>query len=74
MPVHYVEQLLVEDTVDNVIPEVQPHQGASLNLWMLAGRSDREAYASALIGSLSAWFDEDAVINVALEARNEEPS
>ena len=72
MPVHYVEQLLVEDTVDNVIPEVQPHQGASLNLWRLAGRSDREAYASALIGSLLAWFDEDAVINVALEARNDD--
>ncbi|MDE0005036.1 MAG: hypothetical protein OXQ29_20285, partial [Rhodospirillaceae bacterium] len=64
------EIALVDAAVDHVIPAVQPHQGASLDLWAPAQRSDREAYASALVGRLSPWFDEDVVINVALEACN----
>ena len=66
------EIALVEDTVDNVIPGIQPRQGASTDLWRTAGPSDREAYASALIHSLAPWFDKDATINVTLEARNDD--
>ena len=66
------EIAVVEDAVDNVIPYVQPHRGASVDLWRATDRSDRESYASTLVGSLSPWFDENAAINVALEARNDD--
>ena len=66
------EIAVVEDAVDNVIPYVQPHRGASVDLWRAADRSDRESYAGTLVGSLSPWFDENAAINVALEARNDD--
>ena len=66
------EIAVVEDAVDNVIPNVQPHRGASVDLWRAADRSDRESYAGTLVGSLSPWFDENAAINVALEARNDD--
>ena len=62
----------MEDAVDNVIPCVQPHRGASVGLWRAAERSDRELYAGTLVGSLSPWFDERAAVNVALEAHNED--
>ena len=63
---------MVEDAVDNVIPCVQPRQGASMELWRVADRSEREGYAHALVGSLAPWFDENAVVNVVLEARNDD--
>ena len=64
------EVALAEDAVENVIPSVQPHPGASVDLWRPAQRRDREAYARTLAGSMSQWFDEDATINVVLEASN----
>ena len=64
------EIALVEDAVDNVIPSVQPHRGASVDLWRSADRSDRESYASTLTSSLAPWFDENAAVNVVLEAGN----
>ena len=63
---------MVEDAVDNVIPFVQPHQGASMELWRVADRSEREGYSRALVGSLAPWFEENAVVNVVLEARNDD--
>ena len=58
--------------VDKVIPCVQPHQGASMDLWKTAGLSEREAYAGSLVDSLSASFDRNAGVNVVLEARNDD--
>ena len=66
------EIAVVEDAVDNVIPCVQPHRGASVDLWRAAGRSDRESYAGTLVRSLSPWFDESAAVNMVLEARNDD--
>ena len=66
------EIAVVEDAVDNVIPYVQPHRGASVGLWRAADESDRESYAGTLVGSLSPWFDENAAVNVALEACNDD--
>ena len=37
-----------------------------------AGRADREAYADALVASMSEWFDRSLAIDVVLEARNED--
>lgn len=66
------EIALVEDAVDNVIPSVQPHRGASVDLWRSADRSDRESYASTLTSSMAPWFDENAAVNVVLEAGNDD--
>ena len=66
------EIALVEDAVVEVIPSVQPHLGASIDLCRPAGRADREAYADALVASMSEWFDRNLAIDVVLEARNED--
>ena len=66
------EIAIVEDGADELIPCAQPHKGASINLWRAADRSDREAYGSTLARSLSPWFDENAAVNVMLEARNDD--
>ena len=66
------EIALVEDAVEHVIPCAQPHAGASLDLWRPADRHDRQDYVSALTRSMSQWLDNDAAINVVLEARNDD--
>ena len=63
---------LVEDAVEHVIPCVQPHMGASLNMSRPADEAYRLAYANTLVRSMSQWFNNDAAINVVLEARNED--
>ena len=42
------EIALVEDSVANVIPSVQPHTGRSVDLWRSAGPEERELYANTL--------------------------
>ena len=66
------EIALVEDAVEEVIPCVQPHVGASVDLWQPAGQRDRQAYARTLVRSMVQWLDRDAGISVVLEARNED--
>lgn len=63
---------LVEDSVEKVIPGVQPRRETSVDLWKPAGRRDRRVYASTLARSLRQWFDEDVDISVVLRARNED--
>ena len=66
------EIALVEDAVEKVIPCAQPHLGSSVDLWKPAGRSDRQAYASTIVRTMTQWLDRDAGISVVLEARNED--
>ena len=66
------EIVLVEDSVANVIPGVQPHKGGSVDLWRSAGPEEREVYVSTLTRSMSQWFDDDTAICVTLEARNDD--
>ena len=66
------EIALVEDAVDEVIPSIQPHPGASIDLCRPASQTDREAYANTLVASMSEWFDGRVAINVVLEARNDD--
>ena len=64
------EITLVEDSVANVIPGVQPHAGRSVDLWRPAGPEDRELYANTLIRSMAQWFSAETAVHVELEARN----
>ncbi len=64
------ERTLVEDTVEQVIPAVQPHRGGSPAIWNAATFDDRRAYASTLVDNLAGWFDGDCAIGTRLVARN----
>ena len=66
------EIALVEDSVDWVIPGVQPRAESLVDLWQPAELNDRKTYASTLIGSMSQWFGEDTAIRIELEARNKD--
>lgn len=64
------EVAIIEDTVDYIMPAVQPHQGSMPDIWKSATLRDREAYASMLVGSLDEWLDEGWTVNSSLDARN----
>lgn len=64
------EIALVEDSVANVIPSVQPHSGRSVDLWRPAGPEERELYANTLMRSMTQWFSTKTAVHVELEARN----
>ncbi len=66
------EIALVEDGVNEIIPNVQPSKGTSIALWRKPDKSNREAYGRTLSESLSPWFDDNAAVNVSLEARNDD--
>lgn len=66
------EVALVEDAVDEIIPSIQPHPGASIDLCRPASQTDREAYTHALVASMSEWFDRGVAIDAILEARNDD--
>ena len=66
------EKILVEDTVEHVIPAVQPNRGPSPALWRSSTRDDRRAYARTLSGALEDWLDGDGSIGTRLVARNDD--
>jgi hypothetical protein len=61
------EVILVEDALEKIIPAVQPHQGNYPDLWKAPAETDRRAYATTLIASLSPWLS-DGLISAQLEA------
>ena len=66
------ERILVQDTVEQVIPAVQPHRGGSPAIWSAATASDRREYARTLVDNLADWFDGDGSIGTRLVARNDD--
>ena len=64
------EVILVDDTVERIIPSVQPRRNRYPDIWEPADRDDRQSYAEALIRSMAEWFDPDCTIGIRLEARN----
>ena len=50
------EIALIEDTVDFVIPALQPHEGHFPALWRAPERLQRSSYATTLATSLAGWF------------------
>ena len=66
------EKILVEDTVEHVIPAVQPNRGRSPVLWRPASPEERRAYARMLARSLADWLDGDGSIGTRLVARNDD--
>ena len=64
------EVILVDDTVERIIPSIQPRRNRYPDIWESADREDRQSYAEALIRSMAEWFDPDRTIGIRLEARN----
>ena len=66
------ERVLVEDTVEHVIPAVQPNRGRLPAIWRPSTLGDRGAYARTLAGALADWLDGDCSIGTRLVARNDD--
>ena len=64
------EVVLVDDTVERIIPSIQPGRNRYPDIWEPADRADRRSYAEALIRSMVEYFDPDCTISIRLEARN----
>ena len=66
------ERILVKDTVEHVIPAVQPGRGRSPAIWRSSTPGDRREYARTLVGSLADWLEGDCSIGTRLVARNDD--
>ena len=66
------EITLVDDTVEKIIPAVQPSQGSFPEIWKPSDHNDRQTYADTLVRSMTEWFDRDCAVGVRLEARNDD--
>jgi N-6 DNA Methylase len=64
------EITLIEDTVTQIIPATQPHQGSYPQLWKAPTQHDRESYARTLVSRFDGWLKKGVEVNAALEASN----
>ena len=68
------EITLVEDTVEKIIPAVQPSQSSFPDIWKPSSHDDRQTYADTLVRKMNKWFDDGLTVRVRLEAHNEDLS
>ena len=68
------EITLVEDTVEKIIPAVQPRRSSFPDIWKPASSNDRRMYADALVREMNKWFDDGLTVRARLEACNEDLS
>ncbi len=66
------ERIVVDDTVERVIPAVQPNRSSFPELWRPSTTGDRRAYARTLADNLADWFDGNCTIGTRLVARNDD--
>jgi hypothetical protein len=64
------EVALIDDTVQSIIPALQPHEGHSPDLWRSPDKPQRAEYAKTLAASLSDWFRGQGAIDTHLMARS----
>jgi hypothetical protein len=55
------EIAIIEDTVEAILPALQPHEGHSPRLWSTPDRIQRAAYADTLTKSLDGWFPNSGI-------------
>ena len=55
------EIALIEDTVDSILPALQPHEGHFPRLWNPPEAHERAIYARTLAASLGQWFSEGTI-------------
>ncbi|RVT81628.1 N-6 DNA methylase [Rhodobacteraceae bacterium CCMM004] len=66
------ERILIEETVEFVIPALQPSAGSVPQLWKQTTQAERADYADQLLDSLSDWFPSPTKLNAELAGRNED--
>lgn len=50
------EIALIDDTVEAILPAIQPHEGHFPKLWGAPNEAQRAQYAQTLVASLAVWF------------------
>jgi hypothetical protein len=55
------EIAIIEDTVETIVPALQPHEGYFPRLWSIPRAEERQLYAETLAASLSDWFSGGAI-------------
>ena len=66
------EIILVDDTVEWILPSIQPRSSLFPDLWKPADLNARRSYAITLVRGMEEWFDRDCTIGIRLEARNDD--
>ena len=66
------EKILIEETVEFVIPALQPSAGSVPQLWKQTTEVERACYADQLLKSLSDWFPGPTKLHAQLAGRNED--
>ena len=66
------EIILIEDTVQHIIPAVHPIQSNVPEVWGACTLDDRRDYAHALVRRMSGCFEDGYTVAVRLEAQNED--
>ena len=66
------EVILVDDTVERIVPSIQPRPSLFPELWETADLNDRRAYAATLARGMAEWFEPDCTVGIRLEARNDD--
>jgi len=64
------EIVLIEDTLDSIIPAIQPNQGSYPDLWKAPSEQERRDYATTLMRSVDGWLANATYLNAGLEAQN----
>lgn len=62
------EKALIEDTMETIVPSIQPHESKLLPLWRSPDARARASYAKYLAARLQGWVKSDEVINTKLFA------
>lgn len=64
------EIILVDDTIERVLPAVQPRQGSFPDLWKPPTERERQEYAATLARSVDDWLQGGTRLHAHLEAKN----
>jgi hypothetical protein len=64
------ETILIEDTIERIVPAVQPHQGNYPELWKSPTEAERRNYATTLLTHVDTWLQSGTPVYAALETMN----
>ena len=62
------EIVLVEDTLEFIVPAIQPSPSSFPDIWKSTTERDRQNYAQYLRARLSVWLDDNTAVNAVLVA------
>jgi type I restriction-modification system DNA methylase subunit len=64
------EIIVIEDTIESILPAVQPHRGSYPDLWKPPTGDERRDYATTLIKSVGEWMRRGTEVRASLEGKN----